>query len=167
LKRRLRRRLHVRRGLTGTAEHPRLSVHRSSKHIYAQLIDDLRGATLASASSLAPDVRKDLPYGGNVKAAKVVGEKLAAVAKSKGIATAAFDRGPYKFHGRIKALAEAANSAGLICCEPKERKKVKLAAKAAAAATEKPAGKEKAPKGEKPPKGEKKVKDKAEHKGAK
>src|SRR5215831_7329886 len=93
LKRRLRRRLHVRRTLTGTPERPRLTVFRSSKHIYAQLIDDLAGVTLASASSLAPDVRKDLPYGGNVKAAKVVGEKLAAAAKEKGIAKAAFDRG--------------------------------------------------------------------------
>jgi large subunit ribosomal protein L18 len=156
-KRRLRRKLHVRRTLTGTAERPRLTVFRSSKHIYAQLIDDLAGVTLAAASSLQPDVRKDLPYGGNVKAAAVVGERLAEVAKERGIDKAAFDRGHYKFHGRVKALAEAANAAGLKCCEPKERKKAKLAAQAAAPAAkekkEKPA-KEKAAKGggEKKPK---------------
>ena len=115
--------------ITGTPERPRLTVFRSSKHIYAQLIDDLAGVTLAAASSLTPDVRKDLPYGGNVKAAKVVGQKLAEAAKEKGIDKAAFDRGHYRFHGRVKALAEAANAAGLLCCEPKERKKAKLAAK--------------------------------------
>jgi large subunit ribosomal protein L18 len=156
----------VRRTLTGTPERPRLTVFRSSKHIYAQLIDDLSGVTLASASSLAPGLRKDLPYGGNVKAAKVVGEKLAAAAKEKGIASAAFDRGHYKFHGRVKALADAANAAGLKCTEPRERKKAKLAAKAAAAGAGK-AGKEKAPKGEKgekPAKGEKKPKEAKEAK---
>ena len=92
-KQRLRRQRHVRRKITGTPERPRLAVFRSSKHIYAQLIDDLGGVTLASASSLAPDVRKDLPYGGNVKAAKVIGQKLAEAAKQKGIDKAAFDRG--------------------------------------------------------------------------
>src|ERR1700676_3188753 len=111
-RRQLRRRNHVRRGITGTAERPRLTVFRSSKHIYAQLIDDLAGVTLAAASSLEPDVRKDTPYGGNVKAAQAVGQKLARVAKEHGIDKAAFDRGHYKFHGRVKALAEAANAAG-------------------------------------------------------
>jgi large subunit ribosomal protein L18 len=109
----LRRRRHVRRKITGTAERPRLSVFRSSKHIYAQLIDDLSGVTLAAASSRAGGVKKATPYGGNVKAAAVVGEKLAAAAKEKGIAKAAFDRGHYRYHGRIKALAEAARKAGL------------------------------------------------------
>jgi large subunit ribosomal protein L18 len=150
-----RRRHHVRRGITGTPERPRLTVFRSSKHIYAQLIDDLAGATLACASSLAPDVRKDLPYGGNIKAAQVVGKKLAEAAKQKGIDKAAFDRGHYKFHGRVKALAEAANAAGLMCCEPKERKKAKMAAEAAVAAAAKPEKAEKAPK-EKKEKKEKK-----------
>jgi large subunit ribosomal protein L18 len=112
-KRRLRRRLHVRRKITGTPERPRLSVFRSSKHIYAQLIDDLAGVTLAAASSVAPEVRGDVKYGGNVKAAKVVGQKLAAAAKEKGIAKAAFDRGHYRYHGRVKALAEAAREGGL------------------------------------------------------
>ena len=97
----------------GTAERPRLSVFRSSKHIYAQLIDDLSGATLASASSRSPEVSKTEAYGGNVKAAKVVGKTLAECAKNKGISKAAFDRGHYRYHGRIKALADAAREGGL------------------------------------------------------
>ncbi len=113
MKRRLRRRNHVRRKVVGTAERPRLSVFRSSKHIYAQLIDDHDGRTLAAASSLAPDLRKDVSYGGNVKAAQVVGKRLAEVAKEKGITKAAFDRGHYRYHGRVKALADAAREGGL------------------------------------------------------
>jgi large subunit ribosomal protein L18 len=113
LKRRLRRRHHVRRKITGTPQRPRLSVFRSSKHIYAQLIDDLTGSTLAAASSVAPDVREALKYGGNVKAAQAVGKKLAEAAKEKGIAKAAFDRGHYRYPGRIKALADAARAGGL------------------------------------------------------
>jgi large subunit ribosomal protein L18 len=120
--RQLRRRNHVRRKITGTVERPRLTVFRSSKHIYAQLIDDLNGRTLAAASSVTPEVHKDLPYGGNIKAAQAVGQKLAAVAKEHGITKAAFDRGHYRYHGRVKALAEAANAAGLLCCEPKAKK---------------------------------------------
>jgi large subunit ribosomal protein L18 len=111
--RQLRRRHHVRKNLTGTSERPRLTVYRSSKHIYAQLIDDLKGITLVAASSRGAEVEKDVPYGGNVKAAKVVGLKLAAVAKEKGITKAAFDRGHYRYHGRIKALADAAREGGL------------------------------------------------------
>src|SRR6516164_11485805 len=98
--RQLRRRQHVRRRIVGTAERPRLSVFRSSKHIYAQLIDDLNGVTLAAACSLPPEVRGDLPNGGNIKAAALVGKKLAEAALGKGITRAAFDRGHYKFHGR-------------------------------------------------------------------
>jgi large subunit ribosomal protein L18 len=111
--RRLRRRRHVRRRIVGTPERPRLTVFRSSKHIYAQLIDDLAGRTLAAASSLGEEVHKALPYGGNVKAAQAVGRRLAEVAKEKGIAKAAFDRGHYRYHGRIKALADAAREGGL------------------------------------------------------
>jgi len=110
---RLRRRRHVRRKIVGTVERPRLTVFRSSMHIYAQLIDDLTGRTLAAASSLAPDMRKDVAYGGNVKAAQAVGKRLAEVAKERGITKAAFDRGHYRYHGRIKALADAAREGGL------------------------------------------------------
>ena len=112
-KRQLRRRRHIRRRIVGTAERPRLTVFRSSKHIYAQLIDDLSGRTLAAASSVAPDIRSGTPYGGNVKAAQAVGRRLAEVAKEKGIAKAAFDRGHYRYHGRVKALADAAREGGL------------------------------------------------------
>jgi large subunit ribosomal protein L18 len=112
-KRQLRRRRHVRRNIEGTTERPRLTVFRSSKHIYAQLIDDLNGVTLAAASSAAADVRSGLPYGGNVKAAVEVGKRLAAAAKEKGIQKAAFDRGHYRYHGRVKALADAAREGGL------------------------------------------------------
>ena len=111
--RQLRRRNHVRRTLTGTPERPRLTVFRSSKHIYAQLIDDLQGVTLASVSSLVEEIHKDLAYGGNAKAAAVVGKQLAELAKTKGISKAAFDRGHYRYHGRVKALADAARAAGL------------------------------------------------------
>jgi large subunit ribosomal protein L18 len=113
LKSQLRRRHHVRQSITGTAERPRLTVFRSSKHIYAQLIDDLTGVTLAAASSTAKEIRTDMKYGGNVKAAVVVGKKLAELAKSRGIQKAAFDRGHYRYHGRVKALADAAREGGL------------------------------------------------------
>ena len=146
LKRRQRRRYHVRNKITGTPQRPRLSVFRSSKHIYAQLIDDLSGVTLASASSVAPEVRKEFPNGGNVKVAVVVGKRLAAAAKEKGITLAAFDRGHYKFHGRVKALAEAANEAGLKCTESRKPR---------------PAPAEEAPKAEKPAKEKKAKKEKA------
>ena len=112
-RRQLRRRLHVRRNITGTTERPRLSVFRSSKHIYAQLIDDLQGVTLAAVSSMLPEIHSTVAYGGNKKAATVVGKKLAEVAKTKGISKVAFDRGHYRYHGRVKALADAAREGGL------------------------------------------------------
>src|SRR5262245_42795702 len=130
----LRRRRHVRRKIVGTAERPRLSVYRSSKHIYAQLIDDLGGVTLAAAGSTDPETRKAVPYGGNIKAAREVGKKLAEAARAKGIAKAAFDRGHYRFHGRVKALALAANEAGLKCCESKKPQAEPAAAPAPAPA---------------------------------
>src|SRR5215813_3310595 len=133
LKQQLRRRNHVRRTITGTPERPRLSVFRSSKHIYAQLIDDLSGVTLAAAGSNGKGAKASIPYGGNVKAAAAVGKLLAEAAAAKGITRAAFDRGHYRFYGRIKALAEAANAAGLLCTEHKPKKKAALAAAAAAA----------------------------------
>ncbi|MGE3803053.1 MAG: 50S ribosomal protein L18 [Gemmataceae bacterium] len=110
--RQLRRRRHVRRKMLGTTERPRLSVFRSSKHIYAQLIDDVAGQTLASASSRVKKGTEGA-YGGNTKAAADVGKQLAELAKSKGIDKAAFDRGHYRYHGRVKALADAARAGGL------------------------------------------------------
>lgn len=124
--RQLRRRRHVRRAIVGTVERPRLTVFRSNKHIYAQLIDDLHGVTLAEASSKTSE---GLSYGGNVKAAAEVGKKLAEVAKAKGITKAAFDRGHYRFHGRIQALAVAANAAGLHCCQSRKPPKEEAAPK--------------------------------------
>jgi large subunit ribosomal protein L18 len=109
----LRRRRHVRRKIHGTAERPRLTVFRSNKHIYAQLIDDANGATLAAASSTAIKDGDKPTYGGNVKGAVLVGQKIAEAAKAKGITKAAFDRGHYKYHGRVKALADAARESGL------------------------------------------------------
>ena len=150
-KRQLRRRNHVRRNITGTAERPRLSVFRSSKHIYAQLIDDLNGVTLAAASSNSPALRESVPYGGNIKAAAAVGKLLAEAARARGIDKAAFDRGHYRFHGRVKALAEAATAGGLQCCsiQPKEpepaAEKPAKPEKAAKAPKEKKEKKEKAP----------------------
>ncbi len=148
-KRRQRRRGRVRRKIEGTTTRPRLTIFRSSKHIYAQLIDDETGATLAAASSNHPDIRATTPYGGNVKAASAVGTKLAEAAKAKGITLAAFDRGHYKFHGRVKALAEAANAAGLKCSESRPVKNPPAEAPAAVAPApkaEKPAKEPKAPK---------------------
>jgi large subunit ribosomal protein L18 len=109
----LRRRRHVRRKVRGTAERPRLTVFRSNKHIYAQLIDDIAGVTLAAASSAGIKDGDKALYGGNVKGAVSVGKKIAEEAKAKGISKAAFDRGHYKYHGRIKALADAAREGGL------------------------------------------------------
>lgn len=112
--RRLRRSRRVRNKIRGTSERPRLSVFRSSKHISAQLIDDTTGRTLASASSIVPKAEQaNAAYGGNVKAAKAIGLKLAEAAKAAGITMAAFDRGYYRYHGRVKALAEGAREGGL------------------------------------------------------
>jgi large subunit ribosomal protein L18 len=108
-----RRKNRVRKSIRGTAEMPRLSVHRSHMHIYAQLIDDDAQVTLVAASSNDKDATVE--HGSNVKAALVVGAKLAEKAKAKNITQAAYDRGQYRFHGRVKALARAATEAGLIC----------------------------------------------------
>ena len=105
-KQRLRRRLHVRRHIVGTAERPRLSVFRSSKHIYAQLIDDLKGVTLAAASSVAKDIKGTTPYGGNIKAAELVGKRLAEVALEKGITKAALAM-PFSFATSASLLPTA------------------------------------------------------------
>lgn len=109
---RKKRHLRVRNKIQGIPERPRLSVFRSSKHMYAQLIDDLNGHTLVSASTVDPDL-KDVANGANVEAAKKVGELIAKRAKEKGYDTVVFDRGGYLYHGRVKALADAAREAGL------------------------------------------------------
>jgi large subunit ribosomal protein L18 len=110
-----RRRIHVRtrQTLAGTTELPRLCVHRTSKHIRAQVVDDQTGRTLASASSLDAEVKKGIKGGGNIAAAKVVGKAIAERAKEKGVDKVVYDRGGYQYHGRVKALAEAAREAGL------------------------------------------------------
>ncbi len=109
----LRRKYHVRKKLHGTPERPRLSVFRSSRHIYVQLIDDVAGLTLASASTKSKTMREKIAKTGNKKAAEIVGEAIAKQAMGVGIKCVCFDRGPYKFHGRVKSLADAARKAGL------------------------------------------------------
>ena len=110
----LRRRNHVRRKVRGTADRPRLSVFRSNRHIYAQLIDDIQGVTLVAASTKVKDLRDEVgAAGGNRKAAETVGEALAKKALDVGIKCVCFDRGPYRYHGRVKSLADAARKAGL------------------------------------------------------
>ena len=98
---------------TVSSGRPRLSVFRSNKHIYAQVIDDAKGQTVASASSLEKDMRGSLKTGANVEAAKAVGKRLAERASAKGIKQVVFDRGSYLYHGRVKALADAAREGGL------------------------------------------------------
>lgn len=108
----IRRRIHkrIRRRVAGTPERPRLAIFRSVNHIYAQVIDDQQGRTLASAASTEKDLRGK---GGNVEGAKLIGAAVAQRAKEKGISKVVFDRGGYLYHGRIKALADAARAAGL------------------------------------------------------
>lgn len=106
---RVRRHVRLRRKISGTAARPRLSVFRSNANIHAQLIDDTKGVTLAAASSLS----LKLENGGNIEAAKQVGTKIAELAKDQGIKAVVFDRGGYIYHGRIKAVADAAREAGL------------------------------------------------------
>ncbi len=110
-----RRRVHarVRTRVTGTAERPRLCVYRSLGHIYAQIIDDRSGRTLVSASSVDKESKKNLKGGGNIASAKAVGKFIAERAKGAGVVKVVFDRGGYKYHGRVKALADAAREAGL------------------------------------------------------
>jgi len=110
---RLKRKKRVRSHLKGTTERPRLNVFRSLKHIYAQAIVDTTGETLASASTQSPELRGSLRYSGNLEAAKKVGELIARKCLEKGVQKVVFDRSGYLYHGRIKALAEAARTSGL------------------------------------------------------
>ena len=109
-KSRIKRRKRIRAKISGTAACPRLSVFRSAKHIYAQIIDDEQGVTLVSASTMDKDFNGN---GGNVEAAAEIGKKIAAKALEKGITEVVFDRGGYVYHGRVKALADGAREGGL------------------------------------------------------
>jgi large subunit ribosomal protein L18 len=109
-----RRKARVRRTIRlNAAGRPRLSVHRSGKHIYAQVIDDVKGETVAAASSVEKSLREGLKTGANVDAAKAVGKAVAERAAAKGVKDVVFDRGAYLYHGRVRALAEAAREGGL------------------------------------------------------
>lgn len=108
LRARLRRKRHIRKTISGTADRPRLSVFRSAKHIYAQIIDDVSGRTICAASSLGVDVK-----GGNREGATAVGKALAEKAKAADVQTVVFDRNGFRYHGRVAALADAAREGGL------------------------------------------------------
>jgi large subunit ribosomal protein L18 len=111
IRRRIRHR--IRAKIAGTAARPRLAIYRSDKHIYVQAIDDESGRTVACASTLDEEVRAQAKRGGNVEAAKAVGSVIAVRLKGSGIESVVFDRGGFQYHGRVRALAEAARSAGL------------------------------------------------------
>jgi large subunit ribosomal protein L18 len=113
LTRRTQRKLRTAGSVRGSTERPRLSVFRSVKNISAQIIDDTTGKTLASASSVTKEAKASLKHGGNTKAAAEIGKAIAEKAREKGITQVAFDRSGYKYHGRVKALADAAREAGL------------------------------------------------------
>ncbi len=110
---RMRRRKRIRKVVRGTEERPRLNVFRSARHIYAQIIVDTSGKTLASASTLCNEIRKGKKKTGKIDIAKEVGALIAKRAAQEGIKSVAFDRGGYRYHGRVKALAEAAREGGL------------------------------------------------------
>lgn len=111
--RRLRRKLRVRKKVFGTTDTPRLTVFRSHRNIVAQIVDDLSGRTLCAVSTLTKELRETCVYGGNKKAAALLGKALAEKAKTAGIERVCFDRNGYMYHGRIKSLADAAREAGL------------------------------------------------------
>lgn len=111
---RLKRKERIRKKISGTVDRPRLSVFRSAKHIYAQIIDDQAGHTLAAASTLSPEIRDKLKGLKKVDAAREVGKLLAEKAKAKGIVKVVFDRNGFKYHGRVKSLAEGCREHGLV-----------------------------------------------------
>jgi large subunit ribosomal protein L18 len=110
---RLKRRKRIRKKISGSPERPRLSVFRSSKHIYAQVIDDLKGVTLVTASTLSPELRQQEKVKGKIEDAKRVGKLIAQMTKARGITKVVFDRNGFMYHGRVRALAAAAREAGL------------------------------------------------------
>jgi large subunit ribosomal protein L18 len=103
----------MRKRIIGTSDRPRLCVHRTTRHIRAQVIDDVTGKTIVAASSLDKDVRSVIKGGGNIAASKVVGKAVAERARAKGVEKVVFDRGGYQYHGRVQALADSAREAGL------------------------------------------------------
>ena len=103
----------MRRAIRGTAERPRLVVHRTHKHIYAQIIDDVAGRTVAAASTVDRELRAGLAFGGNKAAAEAIGKAVAERARAAGITKVCFDRGQFRYHGRVAALADGARAAGL------------------------------------------------------
>jgi len=113
LKKKLKKREALRGSVKGTVERPRLSVFRSNQHIYAQIIDDVNFKTLVSCSTLDPEIKVELKTGKTCEASKIIGQKLAERSLEQNIKTIIFDRGPYLYHGRIKALAEGAREGGL------------------------------------------------------
>jgi large subunit ribosomal protein L18 len=110
---RLKRKKRIRKKISGSPERPRLSVFRSTKHIYAQVIDDLNGVTLVAASSLNPEIREQEKVKGKMEEAKRVGKMIADKAKAQGITAVVFDRNGFLYHGRVRALATAARESGL------------------------------------------------------
>ena len=110
---RWRRKNRVRKKLRGSAEQPRLSIHRSNKHMYCQIVDDMSGRTLASASTRDKSVREAIQNGGNCDAAKIIGQTIADRAREAGVTRVTFDRGRFKYHGRVAELANAAREGGL------------------------------------------------------
>ena len=110
---RLKRRKRIRKKVSGSPERPRLSVFRSSKHIYAQVIDDLNGVTLVTASTLSPEIRQQEKVKGKIEDAKRVGKLIAQMTKAQGVTSVVFDRNGFMYHGRVRALAAAAREAGL------------------------------------------------------
>lgn len=110
---RLKRKPRIRKKISGTSERPRLCVFRSSRYVYAQLIDDVAGKTLVSSSSLDKDLKTEIKSAGNAEAATAVGKKIAEKAKKANVTQVVFDRNGYLYHGRVKALADGAREAGL------------------------------------------------------
>ncbi|MDR4508848.1 MAG: 50S ribosomal protein L18 [Candidatus Brocadiaceae bacterium] len=113
LRKKIRRHKRIRKKVFGTSERPRLSVYRSLKHIYCQIIDDVEGKTLVAVSTRSKDIFSQIKYGGNISAAEMIGQKIAEEAIKKGITKVVFDKGGNKFHGRVKALAESARKHNL------------------------------------------------------
>lgn len=113
VQRRERRKMAIRKNVYGTTERPRLTIFKSARHIYAQIIDDVKGHTIVASSTVAKELQEAIKYGGNMTAAKQVGEKLAEKAIAAGIKSVVFDRNGYRYHGRLRALADAARQKGL------------------------------------------------------